>query len=129
MIYLRCNVRIYDLYTQLTYMENSITLYDIKSPDIHVNIEARFDKGDLIIDGYDIGKTVKEAWGDSDYEYILTIRKPEVARVFEALNISFGEQVMLLQALAGRFNDNYCFSNIEKFLTENGIKHERFTWT
>ncbi len=55
-----------------------LTLFDFKNDAIHIHITARFDKEDLIIDGYDIGKPVEEAWGDSDYEYILTIRKESV---------------------------------------------------
>ena len=47
-------------------MKKSITLYHLEREDIKIDIVARFDKGDLIIDGYDIGKTVEEAWGDRD---------------------------------------------------------------
>lgn len=31
------------------------------------------DKGNLVLEGYDIGDSVKEFWGDSDYEYWLTV--------------------------------------------------------
>ena len=49
-------------------IDYSTTLYHLEREDIKINIVARFEKDKLIIDGYDIGKTVKEAWGDSDYE-------------------------------------------------------------
>jgi hypothetical protein len=29
----------------------------------------------LVVEGYDIGKTVEEVWGDSDYEYSITVKK------------------------------------------------------
>jgi hypothetical protein len=40
-----------------------ITLFHLKREDIKIHVEARFEDGDLLIDGYDIGKTVEEAWG------------------------------------------------------------------
>jgi len=110
-------------------MNDQITLYDFKNDRIHINIVARFENEDLIIDGYDIGKTVEEAWGDSDYEYILTIRREQVLSICQEFKTDVANHSALLQEMAKRFQGNTCFSDIEKFLTERSIKYERFSWT
>jgi len=109
-------------------MGESITLYHFESEDIKINIVARFEKNKLIIDGYDIGKTVEEAWGDSDYEYVMTIPNSSLPPLYELLNVEAGDRRGLLEALAKRFYGNHCFSAIGDFLEKNNIKHEGFTW-
>jgi hypothetical protein len=52
-----------------------ITMLKYKSDEISVNLVAKIDdKGDLVLDGYDIGKRVEKHWGDSDYEYTLVVK-------------------------------------------------------
>jgi hypothetical protein len=110
-------------------MRESITLYHAEREDIKIDIVARFEKGKLIIDGYDIGKTVAEAWGDSDYEYVMTIPAPSLPPLYGLLNVKEGDRKKLLKALAERFQGNKCFSAIGDFLDQNGIEHETFTWS
>ena len=109
-------------------MKESITLYHLEREDIKVNIVARFEKDRLIIDGYDIGKTVDEAWGDSDYEYIMTIPAKRLPRLYGLLGVEEGDRKTLLDTLAKRFHGNKCFSAIGNFLDQNSIEHETFTW-
>ncbi len=109
-------------------MEKSITLYHLESEDIKIDIVARFEEDKLIIDGYDIGKTVEEAWGDSDYEYILTIPAKSLPPLYGLLGVEEGDREKLLEALAKRFRGNKCFSAIGGFLDQNSIEHETFTW-
>ena len=46
-----------------------VILCFLKKPDIKISIELYFNEsGQLTLDGYDIGKSVQYAWGDSDYE-------------------------------------------------------------
>ena len=110
-------------------MTKSITLYHLETEDIKIDIVARFEKDKLIIDGYDIGKTVEEFWGDSDYEYIMTIPASSLPPLYGLLNIPVGDQKGLLEAIAKRFHGNKCFSAIGDFLDQNNIEHETFTWT
>jgi hypothetical protein len=113
----------------LTPMRNSITLFHFQDEDIKIDIVARFDGDELVIDGYDIGKRVEEAWGDSDYEYIMTIPATSVASLYGLLDVEAGNRKKLLKALAKRFHGNKCFSAIGNFLDQNSIKHKTFTWT
>jgi len=110
-------------------MKNSITLFHLKNEDIKIDIVARFEADDLIIDGYDIGKTVKEAMGDSVYEYVMTIPANSVSLLYALLDIKAGRRKGLLKALAERFHGNKYFSQIGDFLDDNDIKYSRFTWT
>ena len=109
-------------------MKESITLYHLEREDIKIDIVARFEKDKLIIDGYDIGKTVEEAWGDSDYEYVMTIHDRSLPPLYRLLGVEVGDRKMLLDALAKRFHGNKCFSAIGDFLDQNSIEHETFTW-
>ena len=112
----------------LTPMRTSITLFHLQDEDIKIDIVARFDGDELLIDGYDIGKTVEEAWGDSDYEYIMTIAATSVASLYRLLDVEAGNRKRLLKALAKRFHGNECFSAIGDLLEENNIEYNRFTW-
>ena len=105
-----------------------VTLYKFESEEIRVTIDARFEGNVLMIDGYDIGKTVEAYWGDSDYEYSLTIPPESVEALYKLLDISSGEQETLLNELARRYCTNSCFSDIRQLLDDNKISCEGFSW-
>ena len=47
---------------------DSVMLFSLTTDTIKVTVEAYFSAtGSLVIEGYDIGKKVKEYWGESDY--------------------------------------------------------------
>jgi hypothetical protein len=107
-----------------------VILYSHKNEDIKIIIEAFFDDlGNLIVEGYDIGKTVEEFLGDSDYEYSCTVAPSEVDKLYGVLGIPFGSKKELLTGLQSRFNTNTCYSELRDFLDQNNIKHEGFSWT
>jgi hypothetical protein len=109
-------------------IDYSKSLYHLEREDIKIDIVARFEKDKLIIDGYDIGKTVKKAWGDSDYEYVMTIPRKSVDQLYGLLDVKMGDRKTLLKAISKRFHGNECFSAIGDFLDQNNIDHETFTW-
>ena len=109
-------------------MNESITLYHFKREYIEINIVARFEKDKLIIDGYDIGKNVEAVWGDSDYEYVITIPANSLPPLYGLLGVELGDHKALLEAIAKRFHGNQCFSAIGDFLKQNKIENESFTW-
>lgn len=43
---------------------------------------------DVVMEGYDIGPSVAEAWGDSDYEYWVRVPKEHKAALAVALGIA-----------------------------------------
>jgi len=106
-----------------------VTLFHLETPTIKVDIQAYFENGKLIIEGYDIGKSVNDWFGDSDYEYKTTIHENEVNKLYPLLQIQEGDKESLLKAIAGLYNTNYCYSEFGDFLTKNGIIAEKFSWT
>lgn len=107
-----------------------IELYKVETPNIKIYMELYFnEKGQLIFDGYDIGKVVEEWWGDSDYEYCYTIEPLNVEKLFSILEIANGNRYSLLLELKKRFGNNTAYSDFGKFMTENNIEFKPFTWT
>lgn len=105
-----------------------ISLYRHETPDISIYIDAYFDGGSLIIEGQDIGTTVEDWWGDSDYEYSLAVPAAEVNKIYPLLKVEEGDQLGLLNKIAAKYNTNSCYSDFKAFLDRNNIKYEGFTW-
>lgn len=107
----------------------NVVLFSLTNENIKVTIEAYFDaNGNLVIEGYDIGKTVKEYWSDSDYEYSTTVGPDEVKKLYALMELHDGERMKLLLALQARFHTNTCYSELQSFLDKNEIKYEGFSW-
>ncbi|MEY3296762.1 MAG: hypothetical protein RLZZ597_22 [Cyanobacteriota bacterium] len=65
-------------------MTERVTLVDIQSKtSIHVHAEIA-EEGELIFSGQDIGEAPESVFGDSDYEYCLTIPAEEKDRALLA---------------------------------------------
>ncbi|MDZ7648279.1 MAG: hypothetical protein U5K54_14460 [Cytophagales bacterium] len=79
------------------FQEGNRTLYHFVSDDIKVAIGAYFEGGLLVIDGYNIGKRVKEYWGDSDYECVLKIPAIGVDFLYRYLDVKSGDRLKLSQ--------------------------------
>jgi hypothetical protein len=105
------------------------TLFQLKNENISIDIQAYFQDDNLVIEGYDIGKSVKDCWGDSDYEYTTTVPGTEVPKLYPLMNVAPGDKEGLLKAIAHKFNTNSCYSEFNDFLNKNGIRSEGFSWT
>lgn len=105
-----------------------VTLFHEERPDIRIDIVAYFENDTLVIDGYDIGKTVKDYWGDSDYEYILRIHPSGVDQLYRHFGIQ-PDKALLLSLIADRYSGNRCFSELESLASQLNLSHERFVWT
>jgi 6-pyruvoyl-tetrahydropterin synthase len=110
----------------------SKTLFKKESPEITIEIQVKItEEGDLIVDGYDAGKLVKELKGDYDYEYYITVKKQDKELFIQKLNeqkspITHDED--LLNWLVDNYSNNYAFSSIQTLLKQLDIKHETFYW-
>ncbi|KAF5061976.1 hypothetical protein DSECCO2_309790 [anaerobic digester metagenome] len=106
-----------------------VTLYFLERPDIKINIELYFsESGQLILDGYDFGKSVEYAWGDSDYEYTITIESKEVEKLYGIFGLEPDNRPELLQAIKKRFGVNEAYTVFGKFLQSHGIDYSGFTY-
>jgi hypothetical protein len=92
-----------------------VTLRDERSADGEVSLlEAYVESGgDLVIEGYDAGASVKRAWGDADYEYWRRVKREHVPLV-------------LLHLIKERFASDVDF---HKWLREKNIPDEFSSWT
>jgi Fe-S cluster assembly scaffold protein SufB len=106
-----------------------IILFQYQTSEISVTIEAYFKDQKLIIEGYDIGKSVEKWFGDTDYEYSTTISEEEVKKLYLLLDVQEGDKEGLLKSIAAEYNNNSCYSAFRKFLDENEIKYDSFSWT
>ncbi|RPI06987.1 MAG: hypothetical protein EHM64_00900 [Ignavibacteriae bacterium] len=108
-------------------MEKVILFY-LERPDIKISMKIYFnEKGQLYFDGHDVGKSVEEYCGDSDYEYIYTVEPEEVNKFYNLLSIRDGDQSALLQEIKNRFSVNKAYSLFGVFMRENNIKFGSFT--
>lgn len=106
-----------------------VTLYFLERPDIKISIELYFNEsGQLILNGYDIGKSVTNFWGDSDYEYTITIEPKEVEKLCEIFSLEPDNREALLEAIKDRFGVNEAYTLFEKFLKTHGIDYSGFTY-
>jgi hypothetical protein len=105
-----------------------VILYQYQTPDLSVRVEAFFKEEKLIIEGYDVGKSVDEWFGDSDYEYSTTLTGEELEKTFMLFHVNSGDRSGLLKAIAADYNDNSCYSKFRKILDENDIKYDSFSF-
>jgi hypothetical protein len=74
------------------------------------------ESGDLVMEGQDVGEAPREFFGDSDYEYWVTVR-------------GSGKDAVLLRLLADRFGPEGAPSSaFMEWLTANGIEYELSTF-
>lgn len=96
-----------------------VTLFYLDQENIRINITAQFKDEALLIEGYDIGKSTAEFWGDSDYEYTMNLPATSVPLLEKHMGVT-GEDA-LLQELVKHYAHNKCFSEIQDLLITNNI--------
>ncbi len=110
----------------------STLLFKQVRPEIEINITANInEKGDLLIEGHDFGKLVEELRGSWDYEYFLTVPKPQKEMLREKLGEELEtplEDQELLKWLEKSYNHNEAFSGIEQLLDRLGVRYEFHSW-
>lgn len=87
-------------------------LFFERRPDVKIDIVALIENGDLRIEDYAIGESIKSHFdGDVDYERVVTVK-------------SGHKDSVLLALLNQRFQGNSAISEIQDWLFENGIPFE-----
>lgn len=106
-----------------------VTLFKLETESIKISMQLYFnEKNQLYFDGYDIGKTVKDAWGDSNYEYCYIIEPIEVEKLYQIYGINLGQKAALLNAIKNHFNGNKAYSQFGEFMKKNKIEYSSSTW-
>ena len=96
--------------------DKTIVLRDTRSRYLEASINA---KGDLVIEGQDLGSEVEALFGFSEYEWAWTISARDCNKLFDAL----GAGSDLLTALSKSFSGNRA-SGLQSFLESEGIEFE-----
>jgi hypothetical protein len=110
-------------------MDDRITLYSLIQDDQNILIELYFDDlGQLIFDGYDIKNIIEEDPCKSPYQYTYTIKEEELCKLYQALNITNGNQIEILQKLKEHFGCRSAFILMRRFMNQYGIKFSVFAW-
>jgi len=73
--------------------KKQVSLANKAYPAVVVYLSALVDKRDLVIEGQDLGRAVASVWGDSDYEYWLTVDRKHLDRVIAGLGRKLGHEV------------------------------------
>ena len=104
-------------------------LFEFKNSTISISMELFFNgKDQLVFEGYDIGSTVDDYWGDSDYEYGFTVEPQEVRKLYQLLAVHAEDKGALLQEIKNRFGGNHAYSKLTAFLEENNIDFRGSSW-
>jgi hypothetical protein len=92
--------------------------------------------GNLAFEAFDVGAGPRQFWGDSDYEWFVTVEAAEKPRVLEALLSEHSELSVegegdalllgLLRAVYGGRPD--AVDAVRHWLDENSIPYEFFSW-
>lgn len=109
-------------------MEFNKQLFKLDSKAIRVTIDLGFDGEDLKLDGYDIGKTVEEMWGDSDYEYTITVDSGNLDKLYDINKVEIGNKKKLISKLSKFLSVNEAYSKFHDYLMENKIEFTAFSY-
>lgn len=94
-----------------------ITIVDTKGEtSVHIELRVAPDTGALLLEGQDLGATPKQSFGESEYEYFLTVNADQKDR-------------LLLELLAEKLHgDETARTTLAAWLDSHGIPYELGSW-
>ena len=111
-------------------MLEKVVLFYSENENVKISMKIYFnEQNQLIFDGYDIGKTVNDVFGDSDYEYDYLIEPNEAEKLYEIFGLESRDKSALLQLIKDRFGGNKAYTLFGNFLDEHLIEYISNTWT
>ena len=111
-------------------MMATLELFKETREDIQITINAYLEKGELKLEGHDVGRVVKDAWGNGNsYEYFLSLSQEDTDKLFKKLGVSDASDEQRLVALKGEFNWESDFFFFCKYCEDNKIKTSFSSWS
>ena len=98
-----------------------ISLCSHETEKLIVIVRATMCNSRLTIEGHDLGKKVKEYWGDDDYEYSYTF---DTKRLLETINGKSSPQC----ALRNHFSGPEGCGKLRELCKANNIAYSFFSW-
>ena len=103
---------------------------------IHIDASINEENGDFIIEGQDFGPSVKEIFGDSDYEYWLTVPVAYKADLLKCLRRIAGEMgqpdesadEFLVRLVKQQFGAVDAVNRMKELCEEQGIPCKYFSY-
>ena len=103
--------------------KNSVTLREERTPEDYRFLGATFqENGDLVFEGQDLGQSVRKAFGCAEYEWVWTVKAPDV----DSLRRALGSRGDLLALLKKRFSGAHA-AGLRSFLEEHEIPFESWS--
>jgi len=96
---------------------------DKKGSRLWVNVSARISNGCLLISGHDLGVSVSEFFGDSDYEYWYSFDVKNTKCLFTKLSEQ-NPKLDFKELLLDNFSGLDGCSNLRNFCEKFGIKYK-----
>ena len=111
-------------------MMATLELFKETREDIQITINSYLEDGELKLEGHDVGRMVKDAWGNGNsYEYFLTLSQEDTIKLFEKLGFSDKSDEEKLTALQKNFNWENDFTDFSKYCEDNKIKTSFSSWS
>jgi hypothetical protein len=108
---------------------NIVILRNIKEKKIWSHLQARIDeKGNLLIEGQDMGSSVGEIFDDElyEYEYVTTIKQKDISLLIAAFNGNRDDSILVLikEKCTGENS-----INLEKLIKDKDIPNQVWNWS
>ena len=71
---------------------------------------------------------VSDIFGDSDYEYSITISSENLPKLYEINKVEIGNKEELINALSVFLSDNKAYTLFQDYLKENDIEFTSYTY-
>ena len=111
-------------------MMATLELFKETREDVQITINAYLEKGELKLEGHDVGKIVKDAWGNGNsYEYFLSLSQEDTEKLFKKLGSSDKSDEQKLITLKNTFSWENDFSEFSKYCEKNKIKTSFSSWS
>lgn len=106
----------------------NIVLYEHRDETISIKVQAYLGENGLTVSGYDIGKSVKDHFGSSDYEYNFTVKPADLPALYAAMQLKNPEGDTFLAHLKQHYGNELGFSSLMNLLKQHHIKYDTFFW-
>ena len=104
---------------------SEINLCNYKSERVDIDVRACIEDGCLTIEGQDVGKSTKEFWGDSDYEYWYKFDKGATEKLCQLLTKRCTIiETALLQVLKQKYSGIDGCKKLRNFCDKNDIDYK-----
>lgn len=105
-----------------------LDFYNENRDDILIAITIALENEELILRGFESGKTVDSIWGESDYEYFLSLDQSNTKKLFEKLGVADKTDKQKLEAVRDKFSKGKGTRLLKEYCKKNNIETSFFSY-